>query len=174
MPRDRRPEVRSDLRPGDLDAVVAHHAHRYEAEFGVDETFRERVAEAVERARERGFPRAGERLWIVERDGEHAGSVAVTDEGDGLATLRWVLLAPQARGDGLGARLIRGAVDFARAHGYRQIALETFSDLTAAAGIYRGAGFVLVRQETGPRWGLPAITYQRYELTLSAPVACSG
>ncbi|WP_320671933.1 GNAT family N-acetyltransferase [Patulibacter defluvii] len=166
--------VRRQPRPGDLDAIVAHHERAYVAEHGVDRVFVERVAEAVERARADGFPRATEGLWIVERDGRHAGSVAVTDEGDGLAMLRWVLLDPAVRGDGLGRRLIGEAVAAGRAAGQRRIALETFGALTTAGAIYRGLGFAVVRSTTGPRWGLPSVTYQRYELDLAAAPVAAG
>ena len=46
--------------------------------------------------------------------------------------------------------------------------LETFSELNAAAHLYREHGFQVVSAETGPRWGRAEITYQRYEAELVA------
>ena len=96
------PTIRRELRAGDLGRIVAHHGTVYEGEYGVDRTFEAQVAATVAAAGKRGFPREREGIWIVELDGRHAGSVALTDEGDGLATLRWVVLDPDLRGHGLG------------------------------------------------------------------------
>jgi ribosomal protein S18 acetylase RimI-like enzyme len=82
--------------------------------------------------------------------------------------LRWVVLDPGLRGRGLGRRLVEEVLDFAEAAGYQLVALETFSDLTAAAAIYRSNGFELQWEETAPRWGRETVTYQRYELSFQA------
>jgi GNAT superfamily N-acetyltransferase len=91
--------------------------------------------------------------------------VALTDEGAGLATLRWFVLDPGLRGRGLGRRLLAEVLETARDAGYERIGLETFSDLRAAAHLYRSFGFELLWSQTGPRWGREEIVYQRYELT---------
>ena len=159
------PTVRRELRPGDLGAIIAHHGAVYAREYGVDSTFEAMVAEGVAAAGKRGFPRPGEGIWIVELDGRHAGSLAVTDEGGGLAMLRWFVLDPELRGQGLGRRLVAELLEQARDSGYERIALETFSDLRAAAHLYRSFGFETLWAQTGPRWGREEIVYQRYELT---------
>ena len=79
------PTVRRELRPGDLGRIVAHHGAVYLPEYGLDSTFEAHVGASVAAAGKRGFPREREGIWIVEVDGRHAGSVALTDEGDGLA-----------------------------------------------------------------------------------------
>jgi ribosomal protein S18 acetylase RimI-like enzyme len=158
--------VRRDLRPGDLGAIVAHHGRLYAREYGVDATFEAHVARSVAEAGMRGFPRAREGIWIVEDGGEHAGSIGLTDAGGGEAVIRWVVLEPHLRGRGLGRRLVAEVLAEARAAGYELVSLETFSELTAAASIYRDLGFELVWEETKPRWGRAEITYQRYELAL--------
>jgi ribosomal protein S18 acetylase RimI-like enzyme len=164
----RDPTIRRDLRPGDLGAIVAHHGRMYLDQYGLNAEFEAKVAASVADAAKRGFPRENEGIWIVERDGEHAGSIGLTDEGDGLAMLRWVVLDPALRGRGLGRRLVEEVVAFADAAGYQRLALETFSDLTAAAHIYRSVGFEVVWDQRGPRWGRDEVTYQRYELELPA------
>ena len=79
------PTVRRELRPGDLGRIVAHHGGVYLPEYGVDSTFEAHVGASVAAAGKRGFPREREGIWIVELGDRHAGSVALTDEGDGLA-----------------------------------------------------------------------------------------
>jgi GNAT superfamily N-acetyltransferase len=161
--------VRRELRPGDLGAIIAHHGRVYAAEYGVDQTFEAHVAASVAAAGKRGFPREHEGIWIVEHRGAHAGSIGLTDEGEGLATVRWVVLDPAVRGQGLGRRLVSEVVEFARESGFERVCLETFSELTTAARIYRSHGFELQSEQSGPRWGRETINYQRYELVLEPP-----
>ena len=160
------PTIRRELRPGDLGAIIAHHGTLYAREHSVDADFQAHVAASVSAAAaKRGWPAANEAVWIFERGGEHAGSLALTDEGAGLAALRWFVLDPELRGLGLGTRLVAELLELAERAGYERVGLETFSDLRAAAHIYRRAGFELQWATTGPRWGRARITYQRYELS---------
>jgi ribosomal protein S18 acetylase RimI-like enzyme len=163
-----RVEIRRELRPGDLGAIVALHGRLIPPEHGLDSTHEGYVAASVARAAIRGWPGAREAVWIVESEGRVAGSIALTDDGDGTAGLRWFVLEPALRGRGLGRQLVRELVVEARTHGFARVRLETFSDLRAAAHLYREAGFEVVHEETGPRWGREQVTYQHYELPLSA------
>jgi GNAT superfamily N-acetyltransferase len=114
----------------------------------------------------RGWPSEREAVWIVERDGALAGSIGLTDEGEGVVMLRWFLLDPALRGGGLGRRLVGEALEHAERFGFGLLRLETFSELRAAAHLYRAHGLEVVSADTRPRWGRDEITYQRYELTL--------
>ena len=165
--------VRSALRPGDLGAIVAHHGRLYSNEYGVDSTFEAFVASAVARAGIRGFPSDREEIRIVEFDRKHVGSIALTDEGDESAAIRWFVLDRELRGRGLGRRLLRDLLTRAGELGYRRVWLETFGDLRAAAHLYREQGFEVTSADTAPRWGRDAITYQRYELELETAGALS-
>jgi ribosomal protein S18 acetylase RimI-like enzyme len=161
------PTIRDELRPGDLDLIVTHHRRVYGEEYGVDSRFGDFVAAAVARAEQRGFPADRETIRIVELNGEHVGSIALTDEGDDEAAIRWVVFSPEIRGDGLGRRLVGEMLAFAEDHGYRRVWLETFSELRAAAHLYLERGFVVTSTDTAPRWGRESITMQRYELELT-------
>jgi GNAT superfamily N-acetyltransferase len=166
------PDIRRELRPGELGAIVSLHGRLYAREYGVDSSFEAFVGSSVVRAALRGWPHEQGGVWVVESEGELAGSVGYTDEGEGTAVLRWVLLEPSLRGRGLGRRLISELIDEVRAGGFARIRLETFSELEGAARIYRDHGFEVVHAETGPRWGRDEITYQHYELLLEP--GCSG
>ena len=161
------PTIRRELRAGDLGAIVAHHGRVYAEEYGVDTTFDGLVASAVGEAALRGFPSSREAICLVELEGEHVGSLALTDEGDGEAAIRWFVLGPEVRGRGLGRQLLGELLERASELGYRRVWLETFSDLEAAAHLYRDHGFEVVRAEESPRWGRDRVVYQRYELELS-------
>lgn len=161
--------IRRDLRPGDLGAIVAMHGRLYLPVYGLSAEFEAHVAASVGRAGVAGFPGPRESIQLLEDDrGGLLGSCALTDDGEGLATLRWVLLDRGARGLGIGRGMIIEAVAGARAAGFDRVGLETFSDLTAAAAIYRSLGFRLVSEDREPRWGRTEFAYQRYELGLAS------
>lgn len=147
--------VRTGPRPGDLGAVLAMHGEIYAREHGFDEEFEAHVAHglagfAADLA-ERGAD-AG-RLWMAESSGAPVGTVALTDEGAGVAQLRWFLVAPTARGTGLGRRLLDDLLGHARQRGFRLVRLWTVSGLPAAAHLYQGAGFRNVERHPVRQWG---------------------
>ena len=81
-----------------------------------------------------------------------------------MAQVRLLILAPPARGLGLGGRLVDECIAFARAKGYRKMVLWTNGQLAAARAIYAGRGFRLVASEplhaygqqlVGETWELP-------------------
>jgi ribosomal protein S18 acetylase RimI-like enzyme len=158
--------IRRQLQPGDLGEIVALHGRVYSREWGHDETFEAMVAKSVVDAAAESFPSPREGVWLVEDDSGVVGSLGLTDEGDGEARVRWFVLEPGLRGRGLGRTVLDELFAKARAAGYSRVTLETFSDLEAAAHLYRERGMELVWEDTRPRWGRPAVTYQRYELVL--------
>ena len=113
----------------------------------------------------RGWPDAGGGVWLVEREQSLSGAVALTDEGAGTGRVRWFVLSQELRGRGVGRSLLRELLAAARAAGMRRLELETFSALTAAAHLYRDAGFRIVGSRPTDQWG-PPIIMQRYELEL--------
>jgi GNAT superfamily N-acetyltransferase len=158
-------EIRSGPRPGDLGAVARMHGLLYAAEYGLDRTFEAMVAARLAELAVRGWPAVGEGLWIVEAGDEPAGSITLADEGDGLSRLGHFLLRPEARGLGLGGRLVDEAVSSAREAGQARIELITFSELTTAARIYRAVGFARANAERRTLWGRE-LDIERYELEL--------
>ena len=52
-------------------------------------------------------------------------------------------LLPEARGQGLGRRLILAAIDAARARGFERIELDVFASNTRAKALYEHIGFVV-------------------------------
>ena len=161
------PVIRRDLWPGDLGAIVRLHGSVYTPEYGVDSTFEGHVAASVARSAINGFPSEREGVWLVEGVGGILGSLGLTDEGDGEGTVRWFVLHPTLRGRGLGRQLVAELMAKAERVGYARLSLETFSELTIAARLYRSYGFELVWSQTGPRWGRDELTYQRYELEMA-------
>jgi RimJ/RimL family protein N-acetyltransferase len=157
--------IRRALRGGDVEAIVALHDRVYRSEYARNDTFVAAVAAALERAVAGGWPAAGGAVWLVEHEGAVAGSLALTDEGDGVGYVRWVVLVPEVRGRGLMRSMLTELLEEARAAGMSRLALDTFSALTAAAHVYRSVGFRVITEREREDWG-PTITYQHYELRL--------
>ncbi|NUS94519.1 MAG: GNAT family N-acetyltransferase [Nocardia sp.] len=136
------PVIRPLGQPGDLGWMVQAHGELYATEFGWDSGFETLVARIVAGYATEHDP-GSEAGWIATLDGERVGCVLCTRADDETAQLRTLLVDPQARGHGLGSRLVDTCLDFARTSGYRRITLWTNDVLTAARRIYRAAGFEL-------------------------------
>lgn len=139
-------------RPGDLGWVVQRHGELYWKEYGYDARFEAMVAGIAARFIE-NFDARRERCWIAESGGRRLGAVLVVKQSPTVAKLRLLILEPRARGLGLGRRLVRACVDFARAAGYRKLVLWTQSELTAARATYEKLGFRKVRSEPHRSFG---------------------
>jgi DNA-binding MarR family transcriptional regulator/GNAT superfamily N-acetyltransferase len=139
-------------RPGDMGWIVSRHGALYGEEYGWDERLEALTAEIVA-AFVRNQDHRRERCWIAERDGENVGSVLLVRETDEVARLRLLLVEPNARGLGIGARLVEEALRFAREARYRGITLWTHSVLTAARHVYERAGFRLTESKEHNEFG---------------------
>lgn len=88
----------------------------------------------------------GQVLFALETDdagGEHAvGTVALKHEGAGVYELTKMAVAPEARGHGVGRRLLQASLERYRALGGRELFLESSSRLAPAIRLYESAGFV--------------------------------
>jgi len=139
-------------RPGDMGYVVARHGALYAQEYGWDISFEALVAE-IAAAFIRNFDPTREYCWIAEIDGAPVGSVFVVRHSDTIAKLRLLLVEPNARGLGIGARLVEECLRFARQVGYRKMTLWTQSILVEARRIYGRSGFQLTKEEPHRSFG---------------------
>jgi DNA-binding MarR family transcriptional regulator/GNAT superfamily N-acetyltransferase len=160
-----KPQPRYTLRapmPGDFGWVIKRHAELYGQEYGWKEPFEALCAQIVADCANKSDPQR-ERCWIAEIDGENVGCIFLAKETAMVARIRLLLVDPQARRLGLGARLVDECIRFARRAGYKKITLWTHSVLTAARHIYQKAGFRLVRSERHRKWGPPVVS-EHWEL----------
>jgi ribosomal protein S18 acetylase RimI-like enzyme len=151
-------------RPGDMGWVVQRHGELYRDEFGYDERFEALVAGIVAGFID-AFDVERERCWIAERKGKRLGAVFLVKKSADEAQLRLLIVEPAARGLGLGKRLVRECIRFARHCGYRKLVLWTQSELAAARGLYEKVGFRLVGKEPHKSFG-KSLTGEYWELKL--------
>ncbi|GGL70555.1 GNAT family N-acetyltransferase [Streptomyces fumigatiscleroticus] len=153
--------------PGDLGWIVQRNAALYAAEYGWNSKYEGLVARIVADFAEDHDPRR-ERVWIAESDGRPAGCVmCVRDAAPDTARLRLLLVEPEARGLGIGDRLVTAVVDFAHQAGYRDLVLWTNDVLAAARRIYRRHGFALAAERPHHSFGKDLVG-QDWRLDLGA------
>ena len=155
-------------RAGDMGWVVEQHGALYAQEYGWNSEFEALVAEIVA-GMIRAHDPAWEAGWIAERTTpggtERLGSAFVVRKAEGVAQLRLVLVAPAARGLGLGARLTDTCLAFARAKGYRKMVLWTNANLLAARALYARRGFRMTASEPYHGYGHDLVS-ETWELDL--------
>ena len=153
--------IRDHFATGDVGALARLHGALYAREFGYGVAFEAYCAQGIaEIALE--FDAARDRVWLCDDDaGALAGSLFLRDRGDDGAQLRFFLLAPALRGQGLGKRLMQ---EFMAALGSRRAYLWTTDDLAAAASLYTRHGFELTESVPSTRFGKPLVE-QKYEFS---------
>lgn len=157
--------IHTRLRPGDLGAIVQMHGEIYAAEYGLDCTFEPYVAVPLSEFVLRNDDR--ERIWTVTHRQRIVGSVAIVAASATEAQLRWLLVAPAFRGQGLGRQLVAEALDFCRRCCYASVFLWTLGHLESALTLYRSFGFQRVHRNPHRLWGQDLVEEQ-YVLQLGA------
>jgi DNA-binding MarR family transcriptional regulator/ribosomal protein S18 acetylase RimI-like enzyme len=162
---DQRIAIRAP-RPGAIGHIIARHGEIYVTELGYPAIFEHYVVQAFADFLAAWAP-PRDRLFIAERAGRFVGSIASKGLPDATAQLRFLLVEADARGHGLGRRLVRSMIAHARRIGERRIVLDTASDLTAARALYAGHGFRLTASTSGEPFLRRGVASERWELDLA-------
>lgn len=150
--------------PGDIGWVIRQHGKLYHEEYNWDISFESLVAEIAGTFIKNYNPEK-ERCWIAESDGENIGSVFLVKDTENIAKLRMLIVTPEARGMGVGKRLVEECLRTARQVGYKKIRLWTVDILHAARKIYQDAGFKLIEEIPNHSFGHDLID-QTWELDI--------
>ncbi len=150
--------------PGDAGWIIATHGALYARDEGYDQSFEALVARIMADFLDRADD-AREAAWIADGGGEGLGTISCMREDDQTARLRLFILVPEARGQGLGQRLLDTCTRFAREAGYRRMVLWTHESHRAACALYAKNGWRLVRSVPGQAYG-QSVVDQDWEITL--------
>ena len=151
--------------PGDIGWLIGQHGSYYSTTYGWDETF-EGLAAEIAGTFLQNFDPKRERCWVAERDGKRVGAVILLKKTEDTAQLRMLIVKPEARGFGIGKRLVQECTRFARQAGYNKIMLWTDKGLDAARAIYEKEGYQLIKEEPHTSFGHDLIG-QIWELELT-------
>ncbi|MEO8504756.1 MAG: GNAT family N-acetyltransferase [Acidobacteriota bacterium] len=83
----------------------------------------------------------GGEIFVALLDGKAVGTCAAIPSGDGIVELAKLAVAAEARGRGLGEKLVLSVVDFARQRGARRVVLSSSTKLAPALRLYKKLGF---------------------------------
>lgn len=152
------------FRADDAPWLVERHGTLYAEAEGFDDSFAPLVAEILEAFVADHDP-TRERGWIAEAAGQRLGSIFCVRLNETTAKLRLFLLVPEARGKGLGRRLLEACMGFARAAGYRDMQLWTHESHRAACALYASAGWYLTDSKPVQSFGVDLVE-QTWKITL--------
>jgi len=145
--------VLRDLAPGDVGWIVHRQGLLYHREYAWDWTFEALVARILAGFVE-SFDPTREAGWVADRGGAVLGSIFLMKSDDrAVGKLRLLYVEPQARGEGLGARLVDAVIARAKEIGYGALTLWTNDILNAARRIYIAKGFQLVDEAPHQSFG---------------------
>jgi GNAT superfamily N-acetyltransferase len=154
-----------DLEIGDAGWLIEQHGVLYARDEGFDASFEALVAEILA-AYIRDHDPSAERAFVAVEGSRRLGSVFCVRSGEpGVAKLRLFLLVPEARGRGLGQRLLDACVAFARDAGYRTLRLWTHESHRAACALYAKNGFRLTDSRPVRSFGVDLVE-QSWEIDL--------
>jgi GNAT superfamily N-acetyltransferase len=85
-------------------------------------------------------------VWVARLGADLAGMFGLEAAAPDAMELRRMYVAPSARRSGIGRTMLRFAEDEVRQRGARRLELSTSELQPAAVGLYRAAGYRLVRE----------------------------
>ena len=142
--------IRHDLRYGDLGRIVSLHGEAYEPLGGYGLRFEafvgQTIAEFILQDDAKG------RIWLAERSGNLVGCAAIVLRKNRVGQLRWIVVAPNERGSGLGKDLVARALAYCRDQSCRSVHLETTDGLPVSEKMYEKLGFRVTSNTAAELW----------------------
>jgi GNAT superfamily N-acetyltransferase len=140
--------IRRIGKPGDLGWMIMANMEVYNRQFQWNTEYETLVSQIVADYAANHDPRK-ETGWIAELGSQRVGCVLCIQDKtkQKTAKLRILLVCPEARGLGVGRKLVDECLQFARGVGYERVTLWTNDVLVSARRIYEATGFGLVEAE---------------------------
>ena len=150
--RDAAPYLLRPHRTGDVSHVVQRMISSALEEFELGGAFESVTLFTAAQLLER-LDATRESILIAERSGVAVGSVFVREVSGNVAELLLLHVDSQARGIGIGRRLIAEAIDFATRAGYDGMELQLLDVMQTARALFHAAGFRHAGQSQELRFG---------------------
>ncbi|WP_224825900.1 GNAT family N-acetyltransferase [Cognatishimia sp. MH4019] len=150
--------------PEDADWLTRQHGVLYARDEGFDETLEPLVAQILAGFVAKHDPNC-ERGWIAWEGETRLGSIFCVRLDAEAAKLRLFLLVPEARGSGLGRRLLETCMGFAREAGCARMQLWTHAEHEAACALCARNGFRRVSRIPVHSFGRD-LTEEQWEIDL--------
>lgn len=151
-------------RPGLIADIVRLHAEYYARDWGFGLPFEAKVASELSAFL--GDFRPGLDFFAAEYDDDGAllGTISLEapTAAEPLAHLRWFITSDNARGTGLGRRLMSETIAHVDTKGFPGVYLTTFAGLKPARHLYESFGFALIAEEERDQWS-GGVREQRFE-----------
>lgn len=112
----------------------------YAASLPIDLDFQDFESEVASLPGKYAHP-TGELLLALDAQGDPIGCVAARQLAEGICEMKRLYVSPAGRGRGLGRALANAIMAWAAGAGYREIKLDTLSQLTEAVSLYEKLGF---------------------------------
>lgn len=155
----------------DIDYVISRHKTLYRLESNLSSAaFSDYIDEGIHRFVQ-NFDKEKDCMFILEYQGNPAGSVAIVHTKEKAAQFRYFFLEPEMRGRGLGNKLMDRALDFCREKEYQQVFLWTISAQKVARHLYKCKGFEITQTHENNEWG-DVVLEERWDLDLGK-VGCA-
>lgn len=142
--------IRHELCPGDLGRIVSLHGEAYAPLPGFGRRFEAYVASTIAEYVLDNDARG--RIWLAECGAKLVGCTAIALRDDATAQLRWVVVDPAVRGDGIGGKLVGNALDYCREQGRESVHLYTTDGLPESQALYEKLGFRITANEPDELW----------------------
>jgi len=150
--RDAAPYLLRPHRIGDISFIVQRSIGSGIEEFEFGESYESVMLRAAAHFVDR-FHAERDCVWIAERNDVPVGSVFVQRLTEESAELLLLHVESQARGIGIGRRLISEAIAFATRAGYSTLQLEMLDVMKTARLLFHAAGFRHVSEAADGRFG---------------------
>ena len=148
--------IASGYRPGLLGRCLEMHMAYYSSTVGFGAVFEAMLASGLGDLCVRLDGEKNE-VWTALSDERIMGTIWIDGQDLGIdgkkAHLRAFIVGDEARGAGVGRKLIERAVEFVDERGFEETHLWTFKGLEAARRLYVEFGFVMVDEKAGKQWG---------------------
>lgn len=147
-------EIVSGYRAGMIGRIAEMHGTYYYENYNFGPFFEGKVATNLAEFSNRLY-KDSNNIWLAIKNNKIVGSIAIDGEdlGNNEAHLRWFILSDHCRGQGIGKKLLKEAINFCDQKQFSAVQLWTFSGLSAARKLYETFGFKLTNEWEGDQWG---------------------